>query len=94
MNPAEGISSFDEVQPTSSVMSQYVIDIKNDKQADALIRYLKSLDFIDVKPLKPTQKSQAASRAKAFLTSLPNQVGKQVEVTNAVKSIRKKHGYQ
>ena len=75
-------------------MSQYVIDIKNDKQADALIRYLKSLDFIDLKPLKPTQKSQAASQAKAFLTGLPNQAGKQAEANNAVKSIRKKYGYQ
>ena len=94
MSPAGGISSFGEALPTSSVMSQYVIDIKNDKQADALIRYLKSLDFIDMKPLKPTQKNQAASQAKAFLTSLPSQASKQTEITNAVKSIRKKHGYQ
>lgn len=75
-------------------MSQYVLDIKNDKQADALIRYLKSLDFIEVKPLKQDRKTEAATSAKAFLASLPDQNGKQANVNKAVKSIRKKHGYQ
>ncbi len=75
-------------------MSQYVIDIKNDKQADALIRYLKSLDFIELKAVKPDRKKLAAADAKAFLKGLPNQSGKQSEVNRAVKSIRKKHGYE
>lgn len=30
-------------------MSQYIIDIEEGKKADALIRYLKSLDFIKIK---------------------------------------------
>ena len=76
-------------------MSQYVIDIKNDQQASALIRYLKSLDFIEVKPIKPDQKKvQAAASAKDFLKGLPNQTSKQADVNEAVKSIRKQHGYQ
>lgn len=75
-------------------MSQYVIDIKNDQQADALIRYLKSLDFIELKAIKPDRKKLAADDAKSFLTGLPNQKGKQSDVSRAVKTIRKKHGYE
>ena len=75
-------------------MSQYVIDIKDNKQADALIRYLKSLDFIEVKPLKQDRKVQAAAGAKAFLKGLPNQSAKQSEVNQTVKAIRDKHGYR
>ncbi len=75
-------------------MSQYVIDVKNSKQADALIRYLKSLDFIDVKPLKQDRKIQGAGDAKAFLKGLPNQSGKQSDVNQAVKAIWEKHGYR
>ena len=75
-------------------MSQYVIDVKESKQADALIRYLKSLDFVEVKPLQQDRKRQAAGAAKSFLNGLPNQSAKQPEVNQAVKSIRKKHGYQ
>jgi hypothetical protein len=75
-------------------MSQYVIDIKESKQADALIQYLKSLDFVVVKPLQQDRKHQAAGAAKSFLNGLPNQSAKQSEVNQAVKSIRKKHGYQ
>lgn len=75
-------------------MSRYVIDIKESKQADALIRYLKSLDFVEVKLLPQAQKIQAATAATSFLNGLPNQSAKQSEVNQAVKSIRKKHGYQ
>ena len=75
-------------------MSQYVIDIKESKQADALIRYLKSLDFVEIKPLQQDRKLQAADAAKSFLKGLPNQSAKQSEVNQAVKSIRKKHDYQ
>lgn len=75
-------------------MSQYVIDIKESKQADALIQYLKSLDFVEVKPVKQDRKIQAATAAKAFLKGLPNQSTKQSEVNQAVKSVRRKHGYQ
>lgn len=75
-------------------MSQYIINTSNDKQAMALIKYLKSLDFVELKPLKKTdKKAQAISDAKAFLQGLPNQKHTQVEVNKAVESIRKKHGY-
>lgn len=76
-------------------MSQYIINTKNDSQSNALIKYLKSLDFIEVKALKaPTKKSAAVNDAKSFLESLPSQRHSQSDVNKAVKSIRKKYGYQ
>ncbi|MFY7909530.1 MAG: hypothetical protein ACOVO2_08260 [Emticicia sp.] len=76
-------------------MSQYIINTKNDSQSDALIKYLKSLDFIEVKVLKmPPKKSEAVADAKSFLEGLPNQKHSQSDVNKAIKSIRKKHGYQ
>ncbi|MDZ7936162.1 MAG: hypothetical protein U5M51_14585 [Emticicia sp.] len=53
-------------------MSQYIINTKNDSQSNALIKYLKSLDFIEVKALKaPTKTSAAVDDAKSFLEGLP-----------------------
>lgn len=76
-------------------MSQYIINTKNDSQSDALIKYLKSLDFIEVKTLKmPPKKSEAVADAKSFLEGLPNQKHLQSDVNKAIKSIRKKYGYQ
>ena len=76
-------------------MSQYIINTKNDSQSNALIKYLKSLDFIEVKALKtPTKKSEAVSDAKSFLESLPNQKHSQSDVNKAIKSIREKYDYQ
>ncbi|MFN3490198.1 MAG: hypothetical protein ACK4YV_13750 [Emticicia sp.] len=76
-------------------MGQYIIDTKNDSQSDALIKYLKSLDFIEVKALKaPTKKTVAVDDAKSFLEGLPNQKHSQSDVNKAIKSIRKKYGYQ
>ena len=59
-----------------------------------MLQYLKALDFVEVKPLKQDRKIQAANDAQAFLKALPNQSTKQSDVNQAVKSIRKKHGYQ
>lgn len=76
-------------------MSQYIINTKNDSQSDALIKYLKSLDFIEVKALKtPAKKIAAVDDAKSFLESLPNQKHTQSDVNKAIKSIRQKYGYQ
>ena len=79
-------------------MSQYVLSIKNDEEADALLRYLQSLDFVDVEPLTETdtllRKKQAAIEAVAFLNSLPNQAARQSDVNKAVKSIRNAYRYQ
>lgn len=74
-------------------MSQYILNAEDSKQADALIRYLKSLDFIELKPVAP-DKVKAVTQAKNFLNVLPDQPAKQADVNKAVKSIRTKHGYR
>ena len=77
------------VYKSEKKMSQYIINAKNDSQSNALIKYLKSLDFIEVKALKkPTEKSMAITDAKPFLEGLPNQKHSQSEVNKAVKSNR------
>jgi hypothetical protein len=75
-------------------MSQYILSIKNSKQAEALIQYLQSLEFVELSAVKTDAKAKAATKAAAFLESLPNQPSKQSAVNKAVKSIRKKYGYQ
>jgi hypothetical protein len=75
-------------------MSQYIITTKDGTQADELIRFLKSLEFVKLEPLKDSAKAEAVAKAKNFLEGLPNKPHRQSDVTKAVKSIRKKHGYQ
>lgn len=75
-------------------MSQYIIDIKNEQQAEGLIKYLKTLPFVELKSVIPDRKAEAIARAKSFLEGLPDQPQKQSDVNKAVKTIRKKHGYQ
>ncbi|MFD2570163.1 hypothetical protein ACFSUS_05925 [Spirosoma soli] len=58
-------------------MSQCVIDVENSKQADALIRYRESLDFVKLTPVEQGRKVQAAAEAKAFLKGLPDQSAEQ-----------------
>ncbi|MDZ7936144.1 MAG: hypothetical protein U5M51_14490 [Emticicia sp.] len=76
-------------------MSQYIINTKNDSQSNALIKYLKSLDFIEVKALKaPTKTSAAVDDAKSLLEGLQKKRHSQSDVNKAIKSIRKKYDYQ
>jgi len=77
-------------------MNRYIIETKDVKEAAALIRYLKSLDFVDLKPVKAQEATllSASSKMKSLLLGLPDQPNKQSDVNKAVKSIRKKHGYQ
>lgn len=75
-------------------MSQYLIDIKNEQQAESLIQYLKTLSFIEVKSVLDDSQTEAIMRAKAFLKNLPEQPHKQSDINKAIKGLRKKHGYQ
>jgi hypothetical protein len=75
-------------------MSQFIITTKDGTQAEALIQYLRSLEFVKLEPLESDSKAEAVAKAKEFLTGLPNRPSRQSDVNKAVKSIRKKHGYQ
>ncbi len=75
-------------------MGQFIITTKDGTQAEALIEYLRSLEFVKLEPLEPDTKAEAVAKAKEFLTGLPSRPSRQSDVNKAVKSIRKKHGYQ
>lgn len=75
-------------------MSQFIITTKDGTQAEALIQYLRSLEFVKLEPLEPDTKTEAVAKPKEFLTALPNRPSRQSDVNRAVKSIRKKYGYQ
>ena len=74
-------------------MSQYIIETTNDKQSKALIQYLKSLDFVELKPINE-RKTKAIAEAKSFLNGLPNQSHNQNDLNKAIKTIRKKYEFQ
>ncbi len=75
-------------------MTQLTITINESKQAEALLRYLESLDFVKVErkitPRSPKPKTlKAAQGMRDFLGILPNEKAKQADVNRAVKEIRK-----
>lgn len=71
-------------------MSQYVIDIKDEKQAASLLEYLRTLSFLEIKTAMSEEKSSAIERAKAMLKRLPDVPYTQDEVNQAINnSIRK-----
>ena len=74
-------------------MSQYIIETTNDKQSKALIQYLKSLDFVELKPINE-RKTKAIAEAKSFLNGLPNQTHNQNDLNKAIKAVRKKYEFQ
>lgn len=74
-------------------MTQVTLTIKNNKQAEALLRYLEALDFVKIErkitPRTPKPKAvKAAQGMRDFLGSLPNRSAKQSDINKAVKEIR------
>ena len=75
-------------------MTQVTLTLTESKQAEALLCYLESLDFVKVErknmPRTPKPKElKAAQGMRDFLGTLPNGKAKQSDVNNAVKEIRK-----
>ena len=77
-------------------MNRYIIETKDGKQSDALIKYLKTLDFVQVKTVKVEESTSEnkSSKMKELLNRLPDQPYRQADVNKAIKVIRKEHGYQ
>ena len=68
-------------------MSEYVLKVDDEPQAEALLTYLRSLDFVELIP-KPT-KQEAMRAMKSLLTDLPNrQDYSQEDVNRSIKDIR------
>ncbi len=53
-------------------MSQFIITLKDGTQAEALIQYLRSLEFVKLEPFEPDTNAEAVAKAKEFLTGFPN----------------------
>ena len=77
-------------------MNRYIIETKDGKQSDALIKYLKTLDFVQVKTVKVEESTSEnkSSKMKELLNRLPDQPYRQADVNKAIKDIRKEHRYQ
>lgn len=74
-------------------MSQYLITTQDQQKAEALIQFLRSLDFIKVEAVVMEDRLKAAAETREFLKSLPERPYRQSDVNKAVKSIRKSEGY-
>ena len=74
-------------------MTQVTLTLSESKQAEALLRYLESLDFVKIERQitspTPTKKAlKAAQGMRDFLTQLPNHTSNQSEVNKAVREVR------
>lgn len=68
-------------------MSEYVLKVDDEPQAEALLTYLRSLNFVELVH-KPT-KQEAKPAMKLLLTDLPDQqVYSQQDVNQGVNEIR------
>lgn len=73
------------------VMSKYVLKVDDEPQAEALLTYLRSLNFVELLPKQstPQSKQEAIDGMKSFLTTLPDRDDyTQEEVNQALNDIR------
>lgn len=76
---------------TAGNMSEYILKIGDEPQAEALLMYLRSLDFIELLPKQPSpqSKQEAIDGMKLFLSALPNREDfTQEEVNQAINEMR------
>lgn len=74
-------------------MTQVTLTLSESKQAEALLQYLESLDFVKIERQitspTPTKKAlKAAQGMRDFLTQLSNHTSNQSEVNKAVREVR------
>lgn len=70
-------------------MSEYVLKVENDVQAEALLTYLRSLDFVELLPKRTKQ--EAIAGMKSLLGGLPDQENyTQQEVNQAMSELSPK----
>ncbi|MVM33546.1 hypothetical protein GO755_26145 [Spirosoma sp. HMF4905] len=72
-------------------MSEYVLRVEDEPQAEALLTYLRSLNFVELIPNQASvqAKKEAIGGMKAFLKTLPNNDDyTQEDVNQALAEIR------
>ncbi len=77
-------------------MSQITITTTDQAKTEELIRYLETLDYVEVKFIEPDQdtKKKAIARSRKFLSELPEIPHRERDVVNAIKDYRKSKGYK
>jgi histidyl-tRNA synthetase len=74
-------------------MTQITLTLDESEQAQALVRYLESLDFVKVEHVCSEQfieqkAKKATEKMRSFLETLPSRSADPSEVTQAIKEIR------
>ena len=72
-------------------MSKYVLKIDDEPQAEALLTYLRSLNFVELVPKQPSpqSKQEAINGMKSFLKTLPDREDyTQEEVSQALNEMK------
>ena len=72
-------------------MSECLLKIEDEPQAEALLTYLRSLNFVELVPKQPSSqpKQEAIDGMKSFLKTLPDREDyTQKEVDHAVNEMR------
>ena len=75
-------------------MTQYIITLEDESKAKSLITFLKSLDFVNIKPKTDIEKKVSKPSNKkptslsSFLQSLPEVDYNELDVIDAIKLMR------
>lgn len=75
-------------------MTQYIITLEDESKAKSLITFLKSLDFVNIKPKTDMEKNTTKSSNKSpkslssFLRNLPEVDYNELDVIDAIKLMR------
>lgn len=75
-------------------MTQYIITLEDESKAKSLITFLKSLDFVNIKPKSDMEKNLNKPSNKnpkslsSFLRSLPEVDYNELDVIDAIKLMR------
>ena len=75
-------------------MTQYIITLEDESKAKSLITFLKSLDFVNIKPKTDVEKkinklsNKKPTSLSSFLRSLPEVDYNELDVIDAIKLMR------
>jgi hypothetical protein len=75
-------------------MTQYIITLEDESKAKSLITFLKSLDFVNIKPKTDIEKkinkpsNKKPTSLSSFLRSLPEVDYNELDVIDAIKLMR------
>ena len=77
-------------------MSQITLTTSNPEKEQALLEFLKTLDYVKVELMGPDleTRQKAAKQGIEFLQTLPERPSRQSDVNEAIKGYRQSKGYK